>query len=42
MSSTLGCKDIGIKNQSLWRKLNSFTNAVKEMQYLPQKSYLGS
>ena len=24
-SATLGCKDIGIKNQSLWQILNSFT-----------------
>ena len=29
MSSTLGCKDIGIKNQSLWRKLNSFRFQLK-------------
>ena len=24
----LGCKDIGIKNQSLWQRLNSFMTKI--------------
>ena len=30
-STTLGCKEKGIRNQSIWQRLNSFISILKDL-----------